>query len=127
MIMAQIRKAGCQPESLLFRERPWAGRGTPSSRNRRGRVVVARLRGFAAPSATGAERQGASKQDAKCGQPLGSGQVGFHDGSLPPTSIEQPLAKALAKGLLERDLHRVKPTVRGFDFLSDLQSLFLPA
>ena len=46
---------------------------------------------------------------------------------LPPTAIQQPLAEALAKGLIESDLHRVKPTVRGFDFLSDLQSLFLPA
>ena len=46
---------------------------------------------------------------------------------LPLTSIEKPLAEALAKGLVESDLHRVKPTVRGFDFLSDLQSLFLPA
>jgi oxygen-independent coproporphyrinogen-3 oxidase len=27
--------------------------------------------------------------------------------------------------LIERDLHRVWPTDRGFDFLSDLQALFL--
>ena len=46
---------------------------------------------------------------------------------LPLTSIEKPLAEALEKGLIESDLHRVKPTTRGFDFLSDLQSLFLPA
>ena len=45
---------------------------------------------------------------------------------LPLTVIQQPLEQALAKGLIERDLHRVKPTERGFDFLSDLQSLFLP-
>ena len=45
---------------------------------------------------------------------------------LPLTAIQQPLDQALAKGLIERDLHRVKPTVRGFDFLSDLQALFLP-
>lgn len=45
---------------------------------------------------------------------------------LPLTAIEQPLDEAQAKGLIERDLQRVKPTVRGFDFLSDLQSLFLP-
>ena len=43
------------------------------------------------------------------------------------TSIEKPLAEAFEKGLIESDLHRVKPTTRGFDFLSDLQSLFLPA
>jgi hypothetical protein len=29
--------------------------------------------------------------------------------------------------LLERDWQRARPTPRGFDFLSDLQSLFLPA
>lgn len=29
------------------------------------------------------------------------------------------------KGLIERDFARVRPTVKGFDFLSDLQSLFL--
>lgn len=45
---------------------------------------------------------------------------------LPLTVIQQPLDEAQAKGLIERDLQRVKPTVRGFDFLSDLQSLFLP-
>ena len=35
------------------------------------------------------------------------------------------LDAAERKGLIERDLHRVRPTVRGFDFLSDLQALFL--
>ena len=46
---------------------------------------------------------------------------------LPLSAIEQPLQQAQAKGLVERDFARVKPTERGFDFLSDLQSLFLPA
>jgi coproporphyrinogen III oxidase-like Fe-S oxidoreductase len=46
---------------------------------------------------------------------------------LPLSSIEKPLREAEAKGLLVRDLARVKPTERGFDFLSDLQSLFLPS
>jgi len=46
---------------------------------------------------------------------------------LPITAIEQPLAEAERKGLIERDLTRVRPTTRGFDFLSDLQALFLPA
>jgi oxygen-independent coproporphyrinogen-3 oxidase len=46
---------------------------------------------------------------------------------LPLSAIEKPLQEAQAKGLIERDLARVKPTERGFDFLSDLQSLFLPA
>jgi putative oxygen-independent coproporphyrinogen III oxidase len=45
---------------------------------------------------------------------------------LPITAIAQPLAEAEAKGLLERDFVRAWPTARGFDFLSDLQSLFLP-
>jgi oxygen-independent coproporphyrinogen-3 oxidase len=45
---------------------------------------------------------------------------------LPITAIRKPLDEAQAKGLIERDLHRVKPTERGFDFLSDLQALFLP-
>jgi len=40
-------------------------------------------------------------------------------------SIQQPLAEAEAKGLLERDLAHAWPTAKGFDFLSDLQALFL--
>ncbi len=41
------------------------------------------------------------------------------------TAIEAPLQEAERKGLIERDIARVKPTPRGFDFLSDLQELFL--
>jgi putative oxygen-independent coproporphyrinogen III oxidase len=41
------------------------------------------------------------------------------------TAIQQGLEEAQRKGLIERDLQRVWPTERGFDFLSDLQSLFL--
>jgi oxygen-independent coproporphyrinogen-3 oxidase len=41
------------------------------------------------------------------------------------TSLQKGLAEAEKKGLIERDLHRVWPTDRGFDFLSDLQALFL--
>jgi oxygen-independent coproporphyrinogen-3 oxidase len=41
------------------------------------------------------------------------------------SAIEQPLEEAQRKGLIERDLARVRPTERGFDFLSDLQALFL--
>ena len=44
---------------------------------------------------------------------------------LPITAIAKPLAEAEGKGLLERDFVRAWPTARGFDFLSDLQSLFL--
>jgi putative oxygen-independent coproporphyrinogen III oxidase len=45
---------------------------------------------------------------------------------LPLSSIEPALKQALDKGLIERDASRVWPTERGFDFLSDLQALFLP-
>jgi oxygen-independent coproporphyrinogen-3 oxidase len=45
---------------------------------------------------------------------------------LPLSSIEPALASAQQKGLIERDAGRVWPTERGFDFLSDLQALFLP-
>jgi putative oxygen-independent coproporphyrinogen III oxidase len=41
------------------------------------------------------------------------------------TSIQKALAQAETKGLIARDLNRVWPTERGFDFLSDLQELFL--
>ncbi|MBT9466722.1 MAG: oxygen-independent coproporphyrinogen III oxidase-like protein [Hydrogenophaga sp.] len=44
---------------------------------------------------------------------------------LPLSSIEPGLAQALQKGLIARDAARVWPTERGFDFLSDLQALFL--
>ena len=54
---------------------------------------------------------------------------------LPLSSIEATLASAAALGLIERDAallpqvsgaRRVRPSARGFDFLSDLQALFLP-
>jgi putative oxygen-independent coproporphyrinogen III oxidase len=41
------------------------------------------------------------------------------------TSIQSALAQAEAKGLIQRDFASVWPTERGFDFLSDLQELFL--
>ena len=43
------------------------------------------------------------------------------------TAIARPMAEAEDKGLLARDFNRAWPTDRGFDFLSDLQALFLPA
>ncbi len=46
---------------------------------------------------------------------------------LPVSAIMRALAEAEAKGLVTRSLERVQPTERGFDFLSDLQALFLPA
>ena len=44
---------------------------------------------------------------------------------LAPSAIEDALQQAERKGLIERDLSHVRPTERGFDFLSDLQELFL--
>jgi len=49
---------------------------------------------------------------------------------LPPSAVQAALAHAQARGLVERegqgDDERVWPSARGFDFLSDLQALFLP-
>ncbi|HEY2255712.1 MAG TPA: radical SAM family heme chaperone HemW [Variovorax sp.] len=59
----------------------------------------------------------------KDGFPLA--QFGERTG-LAVTAIQRGLEEAERKGLLERDLARVWPTSRGFDFLSDLQSIFLP-
>jgi len=44
---------------------------------------------------------------------------------LATTAIQVALDEAERKGLIERDFARVRPTPRGFDFLSDLQALFL--
>jgi oxygen-independent coproporphyrinogen-3 oxidase len=45
---------------------------------------------------------------------------------LPPSAIAAGLAKARALGLIEDDGGPlVRPTIKGFDFLSDLQALFL--
>ena len=44
---------------------------------------------------------------------------------LPLSSIAKPLERAEAKGLITRDFARVQATERGFDFLSDLQEMFL--
>ena len=42
------------------------------------------------------------------------------------TSLQKGLQQAEALGLIERDWARVWPSSKGFDFLSDLQALFLP-
>jgi coproporphyrinogen III oxidase-like Fe-S oxidoreductase len=42
------------------------------------------------------------------------------------TAIQKGLDDAERKGLIERDFVRAWPTARGYDFLNDLQSLFLP-
>ena len=44
---------------------------------------------------------------------------------LPVTALHTGLEEAERKGLIERDLTSLRPTERGFDFLNDLQSLFL--
>ncbi|MBA4178296.1 MAG: oxygen-independent coproporphyrinogen III oxidase-like protein [Leptothrix sp. (in: Bacteria)] len=47
---------------------------------------------------------------------------------LPRSAVDGALALAVQRGLVEHDMvaGTVRPTARGFDFLSDLQSLFLP-
>ena len=42
------------------------------------------------------------------------------------TSIQTGLEEGERKGLLERDFSRVRASARGYDFLNDLQALFLP-
>ena len=44
---------------------------------------------------------------------------------LPLSAIQKALEQAESRGLIERDGTRIKPTERGFDFLSELQALFL--
>jgi oxygen-independent coproporphyrinogen-3 oxidase len=45
---------------------------------------------------------------------------------LPVSAIDKQLQIAQVQGLLSAQLDLIKPTDKGFDFLSDLQSLFLP-
>jgi oxygen-independent coproporphyrinogen-3 oxidase len=42
------------------------------------------------------------------------------------SAAEESLAAAEARGLIERDLHSIRPTLRGQRFLNDLLELFLP-
>ena len=46
---------------------------------------------------------------------------------MPLSAIEKSMQAARDKGLLAHDMSHIRPTEKGFDFLSDLQSLFLPA
>jgi len=46
---------------------------------------------------------------------------------LPASAIEAPLQRAEERGLIERDHTKIQPTELGRRFLTDLQSLFLPA
>ena len=47
---------------------------------------------------------------------------------LPLSAVAKAIAQGREKGLLQADdgSHTLRPTARGFDFLSDLQALFLP-
>ncbi|MEX1166105.1 MAG: radical SAM family heme chaperone HemW [Hydrogenophaga sp.] len=45
---------------------------------------------------------------------------------LPMSALDRGLQQAAERGLIERTNRRAVPTERGFDFLSDLQGLFLP-
>ncbi len=45
---------------------------------------------------------------------------------LPVTALSAGLQQALRQGWLAADGRRVQPTAQGFDFLSDVQALFLP-
>jgi oxygen-independent coproporphyrinogen-3 oxidase len=44
---------------------------------------------------------------------------------LPWSAVDAAVARAQARGLIEREGEVCRPTVRGFDFLSDLQAMFL--
>ena len=45
---------------------------------------------------------------------------------MPMSAVLASVDKALAQGLLVKEGNHVKPSARGFDFLNDLQALFLP-
>ena len=44
---------------------------------------------------------------------------------LPISALQHGLDEAERRGFIERDMQRVRPSVRGYDFLNDLQALFL--
>jgi oxygen-independent coproporphyrinogen-3 oxidase len=46
---------------------------------------------------------------------------------MPASAIDAAVQQAQQRGLLHAGLHMLQPTERGFDFLSDLQAMFLPA
>ena len=45
---------------------------------------------------------------------------------LPLSAVEKTLHRAVSMGLLKTHRQAIRPTAKGFDFLSDLQELFLP-
>jgi oxygen-independent coproporphyrinogen-3 oxidase len=46
---------------------------------------------------------------------------------MPVSAIDAAVLKAQERGLLNAEAQMLRPTERGFDFLNDLQSMFLPA
>ena len=44
---------------------------------------------------------------------------------LPRTTLDAAVADAVGRGWLADDGARISPTVRGYDFLSDVQQIFL--
>ncbi len=54
-----------------------------------------------------------------------SSETFYERTGLSPSSIELPIATGVEKGLLEVEGNWITPTALGFDFLNDLQSLFL--
>ena len=58
--------------------------------------------------------------------PEGFALQSFNDRTgLPPSVLQEALAQGRARGWLEADLQQIRPPARGFDFLNDLQALFL--
>ncbi len=45
---------------------------------------------------------------------------------MPASAIDATVLAAQQRGLLEPGLQMLRPTERGFDFLSELQAMFLP-
>jgi len=45
---------------------------------------------------------------------------------LPTSAIRPALEQAQARGLLVQESDHLRPSAKGFDFLSDLQAMFLP-
>ena len=46
---------------------------------------------------------------------------------MPTSAIDAAVLQAQQRGLLQAELQTLQPTERGFDFLNDLQAMFLPA
>jgi coproporphyrinogen III oxidase-like Fe-S oxidoreductase len=45
---------------------------------------------------------------------------------LPPSSVRSALDEAQTRGLLHQRGDHISPSAKGYDFLSDLQAMFLP-